>query len=51
MTYVLQADYGYGDGWEDLTAEETKEEINQRRREYEENAPGVPCRVVRQRED
>jgi len=48
--YVLQGDYGYGDGWEDLTAEDTKEAIRERRREYQDNEGGV-YRIVKRRED
>jgi len=36
--YVLQGNYGQG--WEDLTAEETRAEILQRKREYEKNEGG-----------
>lgn len=38
--YVLQGNYGGQAGWEDLTAEETREEIVERRNEYRDNAPG-----------
>jgi hypothetical protein len=38
--FVLQGNYGYGDGWEDLTAEETKAEILKRLKEYRENEGG-----------
>ncbi len=48
--YVLQGNYGYGHGWEDLTAEESRKEIRDRRREYVENEPGTPLRVIRRRE-
>lgn len=36
--YVLQGNYGCG--WEDLTAEETREEIRDRYRDYEHNEGG-----------
>jgi len=45
---VLQGDYGYGHGWEDLCAEEFRTEINERRREYQENEGGT-YRVVTRR--
>lgn len=38
--YVLQGNYGYGNGWEDLTAEESYREIRQRKKEYRENEGG-----------
>jgi hypothetical protein len=48
--WVVQGNYGYGHGWEDLTAEETFKEIRQRVKEYRENEPGVPFRVKLTRE-
>ena len=45
--WVLQGKYGYGDGWEDLTAEESHSEIRQRLREYRENEPGTSLRIRR----
>jgi hypothetical protein len=48
--WVVQGNYGYGQGWEDVTAEETRDEIKQRLREYRENEPGTPFRVRRRRE-
>ena len=42
--YVLQGNYGYG--WEDLTAEASRKEILARRREYQENEPGTPLKIV-----
>lgn len=48
--WVLQGNYGYGHGWEDLTAEETYKEMRDRRKEYRENEPGTPLRVIRRRE-
>jgi hypothetical protein len=40
VEYVLQGNYGYGHGWEDLTAEETRKECRERLREYQENEGG-----------
>lgn len=39
--YVLQKNYGYGHGWEDLCAEDTKREIEARKLEYEVNEGGT----------
>lgn len=55
--FVLQGNYGYGHGWEDLTAEEiepgqeskARRAIRQTRREYDENEGGT-YRIVRRRE-
>lgn len=47
--WVLQGNYGYGHGWEDLTAEETWREIRNRRREYVENEGGS-YRIIKRRE-
>jgi hypothetical protein len=46
VEYVLQGDYGYGHGWEDLCSEETRKEAQQRRKEYVENERGC-YRIVR----
>lgn len=47
--FVLQGDYGYGHGWEDLTAEESRKEIKARLREYRENEGGT-YRIIQRRE-
>lgn len=39
--FILQANYGYGHGWEDECSEETRKEVNQRLKEYRENAGSV----------
>ena len=44
--YVLQGKYPGPHGWEDLTAEETKEDIKQRLKEYRENEGGS-YRIIR----
>ena len=50
ILYVVQGNYGYGHGWEDVTAEETSKEAKVRLREYRENERGVPFRMIRRRE-
>lgn len=35
----------YGQGWEEVTAEESRAEAIQRRREYDENEPQYPHRI------
>lgn len=50
IVHVIQGNYGYGHGWEDVTAEETREEALKRLREYRENEPGVSFRRIRRRE-
>lgn len=46
VEYVLQGNYGYGHGWEDLCAEETRKEARERLKEYRENEGGN-YRIVR----
>lgn len=48
-TWVLQANYGYGHGWEDTHAEDTWKEMKERLREYRTNAPEYPYRAVKRR--
>lgn len=49
VLYVLQGDYGYGYGWEDLTAAESSAEARGYLRDYQENEGGC-YRIVRRRE-
>jgi hypothetical protein len=49
LIYVVQGNYGYGHGWEDLTAEDTRKEALTRLREYRANERG-PFRLIRRRE-
>lgn len=49
--YAIEADYGYGDGWEEVTAEDDRAEARARLREYRENDPyAIRLRIVRRRE-
>jgi len=50
LLHVVQGNYGYGHGWEDLTAEDTRKEALARLREYRENERGVAFRLIRRRE-
>ncbi len=50
LIYVVQGNYGYGHGWEDVTAAETWKEAKANLREYRENERGVPFRSIRRRE-
>lgn len=47
--YTLQGNYGYGDGWEDLTSESDRKQIIQRKKEYLENDPRCDYRIVKRR--
>jgi hypothetical protein len=47
--HVLQGNYGYGDGWEDLCADESRKEVRQNLREYRENEGGN-YRIIERRE-
>jgi len=46
--FVLKGNYGYG--YEDLTAEDTYKEIRQRYKDYAENEPRTPLKIVRRKE-
>lgn len=41
--------YGYGDGWEEVVSENTCAEAKQRLREYRENMPQYPYRIIKHR--
>lgn len=49
MTYDVQGNYGQG--WETVTAEETREEAREQLKTYRDNEPGVPFRIRRVKED
>lgn len=46
VEYVLQGNYGYGHGWEDLVSEDTRKEARAQLRCYAENEGGN-YRIVR----
>lgn len=48
--YDVRGNYGYGHGYETVTTEEDRVEAHARLREYRENEPGVPFRIVKRRE-
>jgi len=56
--YVLQGDHGYGEGYEDLCAEEIiggkswepRKRIRESKKEYQENSPGPSYRIIKRRE-
>ena len=48
--YVLQSNYGYGHGWEDIAASESFKEMRVNRKEYRENMPEYPYRIIQRRE-
>lgn len=47
--YQLLCNYGYGDGWEYVTAEDTMSAIKQRKKEYVENTPQYQYKIVKKR--
>ncbi len=57
MTYIrktrdefeVRGDSGHGHGYEMVTTEDTIKEARQRLREYRENEPGVPFKIVKMR--
>lgn len=48
--HVLQGNYGYGEGWEDLCQSEDRDEMVTDRKAYRENAPEGNYRIIRRRE-
>ena len=46
--YELEANYGYGDGWEYVLTEYEYQEIKERAKEYLENSD-YPVRIVKRR--
>ena len=44
--FIVQGNYGYGDGWEDLTAEDTRAEGRKQLRCYRENEPQYSHRLI-----
>ena len=57
MTYIrktydefeLQANYGFGDGFECICTEETRREAVSQRKTYRENGDFAPMRIVKKR--
>lgn len=47
--YILEANYGYGDGWEEVVTEDTYAEIRLRIKEYRANMPQYPYRIRKRR--
>lgn len=47
--YQVQGYYGPQYGCEEVTAEETYKEAKQRLKEYRENEPGVPFKIIKKR--
>lgn len=48
--YVIQGNYGYGHGWEDVTADDTRKDGLASLACYRQNEAGVPFRMVRRYE-
>ena len=42
----VYGNYGYGHSYEEVTCEETFREAKQRIKEYRENEPGIPFKMV-----
>lgn len=49
--YAVEGDYGYGHGYEEVTAEDSFLEARDRLREYRENEPGVPFRMKKKKDE
>lgn len=50
ISYEVLADYGYGHGYEPVTAEDSLSEAKARLAEYRENEPGVCFKLVKVRQ-
>ncbi len=48
-TFELQADYGFGEGYECLTSEKTRREAQAQRKCYRENGDYAPMRIKKVR--
>jgi hypothetical protein len=47
--YQLHVYYGSLHGWEHEVSEDTWREAKERRKEYRENCPQYPCKIVKRR--
>ena len=47
--YRLMCNYGYGDGWEEVFEEDTRNEAKKRLTEYRKNMPEYQYKVVKKR--
>lgn len=47
--FTVQGNYGHGHGWEDLCVETNRVDAYTRLREYQDNEPSTPVRVVKRR--
>lgn len=47
--FDIEGNYGYGDGWEVVTCEETRREANRAVKEYRENEPEGRFRIRKHR--
>lgn len=45
--YIIQGDYGYGDGYEDLTSENTRAEALAQIKLYRSEEPMLPFKIVK----
>jgi len=48
--FVVQGNYGFGHGWEDLTQEDSRPDARAQYRTYRENEPQYRHRVITRRE-
>jgi hypothetical protein len=49
-TWELHVNYGFGHGWEHELTEYARSEAKQRLKEYRENCPQYPAKVIKKRE-
>jgi len=48
--WEVQGNYGYGDSYECVTAADTRKEAQGYLKDYRQNEPGIPFRIVKKRE-
>lgn len=48
--FVVQGNYGFGHGWEDLCASTVKSEARANLKDYRLNEVGIPHRMIQRRE-
>ncbi len=47
--YQIHVNYGYGDGWEHETTEDSWKDAKAQRKCYRENAPQYPVKMIKRR--
>jgi hypothetical protein len=48
--WIIQQNWGFGDGWEDVSAEDSRADARRAVKEYRDNQPECPVRIKKTRE-